>query len=295
MISEAREGEVPATIWIALRRATEALERAGVDSPRLTAEVLMAHALGRDRSAVLSRLREPVPPCAYEAFAALVQRRSAGEPVQYLTGVREFFGLPFHVTPAVLIPRPETEFLVEKAVELARSYGSERRFADVGTGSGCIAVSVAHAVPSVRGIATDISREALALARENARALECESRVGFVRCDLLEGVAARPVFELILCNPPYVAEAEADELPGVVYDHEPHLALFGGELGLEVVQRVIPQAATRLVPGGRLLLEVGAGQSKEAREFVSRAGLVVEEIVPDLQGNPRCMVARRAI
>ncbi len=292
MISEAREGEIPATIWLALRRATEAMERAGVDSPRLTAEVLMAHVLGRDRSGVLGRVRDPIAPEVYKAFASLVNRRVAGEPLQYLTGVREFFGLLFRVTPAVLIPRPETEFLVEKAVELARSRGAGTWFADVGTGSGCIAVSVANAVAGIRGIATDISQDALVLARENARALGCESRIEFVRCDLLECVALKPAFDFILCNPPYVAVSQADELPGVVYDHEPHQALFGGESGLEIVQRIVLQAAVRLAPRGRLLVEIGAGQAKQVDDFVRHAGLVVEEIVPDLRGIPRCVVAR---
>ncbi len=292
MIAEAREGEVPATIWIALRRAAEALERAGVDSPSLTAEVLMAHVLGQDRSGILGHIQDPISPDAYRTFAALVHKREAGEPLQYLTGVREFFGLTFRVNPAVLIPRPETEFLVEKAVELARARGGRVFFADVGTGSGCIAVSLAHEVREARGMASDISWDALKLADENARTFGCEDRIEFVRCDLLECIAAGPVFDFILCNPPYVAGSNAGELPRVVYEHEPHLALFGGESGLEIVRLVILQAAVRLAPRGHLLLEIGAGQAKQVADFVKRAGLVVEEIVPDLQGIPRCVVAR---
>lgn len=294
MSSEVREEQIPGTIWLALKRAADVLGRAEVDSPRLTAEVLMAHVLGRDRTGILAHIQDSLAPEAYRLFEALVHRRAAGEPLQYLTGEREFFGLPFLVTSAVLIPRPETEILVEKAVELARARAGEIRFADIGTGTGCIAVSFAHAVARARGWATDVSLDALGVARENAGRLGIATQIEFVCCDLLECFASRPLFDLILCNPPYVAGSDAGSLPVVVRDHEPHQALYGGASGLEIHRRVIPQAAPRLLPGGRLLLEIGSGQASEVAELVERAGLEVNETVPDLRGIPRCVVASRA-
>jgi release factor glutamine methyltransferase len=294
MDSESRQ-EIPGTIWMALRRASESLERAGVDSPRLTAEVLMAHVLGWERSCVLGHIQDPLTSGAYRKFLLLVQRRAAGEPLQYVTGKREFFGLSFRVTPAVLIPRPETELLVEKALELARSHGGAMRFADVGTGSGCIAISLAHEAPHAVGWATDVSQEALAVARENAIRLGVRERIGFVCGDLLECFPEGSIFDLILSNPPYVAGQDMLDLPIVVRDHEPFQALFGGESGLDPCRRIIPQAAMRLVPGGRLLLEIGAGQAPEVAELAERARLTVDEIAADLQGISRCIVARRRI
>jgi len=287
--------ENPGTIWLALRRASELLERAGVDSPGLTAEVLVAHVLGCQRSRVLGHIQDPMGSGEYREFANLVQRRAAGEPLQYVTGNREFFGLSFRVTPSVLIPRPETEILVEKALELARGRGGAVRFADVGTGSGCIAISLAHGAPQASGWATDISPEALAVARDNAIRLGVRERIGFVCADLLECFPEGSVFDLILSNPPYVSEADMCDLPVVVRNHEPYRALFGGESGLDPCRRIIPQAAMRLVPGGRLLLEIGAGQAPEAAELAERARLTVDEIASDLQGISRCIVAHRKI
>ncbi len=278
----------------ALIQAAEELGLSQVESPRLTAELLMARVLGWERVRVLAHPESPLPPGAAERFFSLVRRRTAGEPLQYILGEQEFYGFPFRVTPAVLIPRPETEILVEQAVLAARETGPRRlRFVDVGTGSGCIAVSFAREIPQAEGWAADISIEALAVARENAARNGVQERVGLLLCDLLEGFAPRPCFDLVLSNPPYVAVEDAELLPKVVREHEPPIALYSGASGLGAYRRLIPQAAARLVPGGRLLLELGAGVAGQVSGLAERAGLSVETIVGDLQGIPRCLIARR--
>jgi release factor glutamine methyltransferase len=265
------------TIWTALNRAGDEFRAAGVDAPRLTAEVLLAHVLGWERARILAHLHDPLATAAREHFRVLARRRAGGEPLQYLTGRQEFYGLSFHVTPAVLIPRPETEM----------------HFVDVGTGSGCIAIAVAHELPAATGRAIDISADALAVAQENARRLGVQGRVAFVRSDLLACFPRRPLFDLILSNPPYVAGADLAILPGLVRNHEPLTALLGGESGLETYRRLIRQAATRLAAPGHLLLEVGDGQAGDVAALIRQAGLVLDEIVKDLQGIPRCIVARK--
>lgn len=236
----------------------------------------------------------PLAPEARERFAALVQRRSRSEPLQYLTGEQEFYGLRFRVTPDVLIPRPETEILVEQAVSLA-SWRWRRpvRFADVGTGSGCIAVAVAHEVPDARGCAVDVSLPALEIARDNASCHGVLDRIRFLCCDLLEGLPPEPLFDFILSNPPYVALPEYNTLPVMVRDYEPHVALFAGESGLDVCRRLMPQAAARLVSGGYLLVEVGLGQAEEAKRLALHEAFSVESVLNDLQGIPRCIVVRK--
>jgi release factor glutamine methyltransferase len=272
------------------------LKLADVKSATLTADLLLGHVLGLDRVQVLSRPEVPLRPEALERFTALVQRRLQGEPLQYLIGEQEFYGLSFRVTPDVLIPRPETEILVEQAVSLARGQRRQSmRFADVGTGSGCIAVAFAHEVPGSLGIAVDVSVPALALARENAAHHGVLGRILFLCCDLLAAFPPEPFFDLILSNPPYVASGEYNTLPGSVRDHEPHLALFGGESGLAVCRRLIPQMAERLLPGGHLLVEVGTGQVDAVTQMVLQEGIAVEGLLNDLQKIPRCIVARKSV
>ncbi len=213
-------GHTPAenstTLWAALRPAIAEFQAAGVDSPRLTAEVLMAHVLDWKRARLIARLHDPgiLSPADQERFRELTRRRAAGEPLQYLTGEQEFYGLSFHVTPSVLIPRPETEILVEKAVALARGRQRTIRFADIGTGSGCIAVSLAHEIPQIQGWGIDISVEALAVAGNNARRLGVSPRVEFICADLLEPFAAQPVFDLIVSNPPYISAGGSRQSAG---------------------------------------------------------------------------------
>jgi release factor glutamine methyltransferase len=293
MNSDQSDEERPGTIWAALRWAIEEFRVSRLESPRLTAEVLLAHTLSWERARLLAHLHDSLDSRSWEIFRALARRRALGEPLQYLTGEREFYGLAFSVTPAVLIPRPETEILVEKAVQLARMRERSVRFADVGTGSGCIAISFARQLPGACGWATDISAEALAVAQDNARRLGVSERVGLVRSDLLECFRLKPLFDFILSNPPYVAGAAAKDLPELVRKHEPHAALFGGDSGFEAYRRLIPQAASRLAPQGSLLLEVGAGQASQVVELVKNAGLIPDDVIGDLQGIPRCVVAQR--
>jgi release factor glutamine methyltransferase len=284
------------TIGSARAWAAQKLKLAGVESATLTADLLLGHVVGWDRVRLLSRPEVALRAEAMERLKELVQRRLQGEPLQYLTGEQEFYGLRFRVTPAVLIPRPETEILVEKAVSLAECRsGQPVRFADVGTGSGCIAVAFAHQVPGSLGSAVDVSIPALAIARENATRHGVLDRILFLCCDLMTGFPPGPLFDFILSNPPYVARTEYNTMPGTVREHEPHLALFAGESGLDVFRRLIPQAAERLVPGGYLLVEVGIEQAAAVKQIVLEEKIAVESLVNDLQGIPRCIVARKRV
>lgn len=221
----------------------------------------------------------------------LVERRCAGEPIQYIIGETEFYGLPFRVTRDVLIPRPETEHLVEKIIELARLF-PKPRIVDVGTGSGAIAVALAHEWPSAAITAIDISSSALELARWNAERAGFADRIRFLQGDLLAPVAGEK-FEMIVSNPPYVPTTERATLSVEVRDYEPALALFAGDDGLEVYRRLIPASFAALVPGGFVLLEIGFGQSPAIAELLARAGFEQIEFVPDLQAIPRVACARR--
>jgi release factor glutamine methyltransferase len=293
MDSRAKQPRRASTVWAAVRAGAETLRSAGAASPRLDAELLMAHVLGWDRTRLLGRIRDSLPEEAETGYSGLVRRRASGEPLQYLTGEREFFGLRFKVTPAVLIPRPETELLVETAVELAKARHGMIRCLDVGTGSGCIAVSFVHEAPAARCWATDASCAALQVARENAaRLLRGAARIEFVCADLLECFGERAEFDLILSNPPYVSTADAQLLPPSIRDFEPLMALHAGASGLEIYRRLVPQAGRRLASGGCLLLEAGAGQASHVAALAEQAHLRPERIVNDLQGIPRCVVAR---
>jgi release factor glutamine methyltransferase len=218
-------------------------------------------------------------------------RRAAGEPLQYITGHQEFWGLDLQVTPAVLIPRPETEHVVEVALDLIRGIELPR-IVDVGTGSGCIALALASELPQANIQAVDISEEALEVAGENAIRLRLSERVRFRQSDLLKPfLGPNTEFDLVVSNPPYVGETEADKLQIEVRQHEPHEALFGGAEGLDIYRRLVPQAHQVLKPGGWLVMEMGYSQEHAIRELMTEW----EEVhsVPDLQGIPRVMVARK--
>ena len=270
------------------------LKKAQVALPAITADLLLAFVFGWERVRVLSHAEQSVSDEAWIRLQDLVFRHANGEPLQYLTGEREFYGLSFRVTPQVLIPRPETEILIEKALELVRSGLCARsRFADIGTGSGCISVSFAHENPASVGWAVDISGAALKVARENATRHGVADRILFIQADLLECFPRKQCFDLILCNPPYIAYKEYDSLPSGVRDFEPHEALFGGESGLEVYRRLIPEVSSRLESGGYLLLELGIGQAEKVAPFVQNQGFSLETIIDDLQGIPRCLIGRK--
>jgi release factor glutamine methyltransferase len=276
--------------------AIEEFKRAQTGNPLLTADLLLGYVLGWERVHVLSRTEQLVPEEAWIRLQDLVCRRIHGEPLQYLTGEQEFYGLVFRVAPGVLIPRPETEILVEKALSLVEnSRNSSTRFADIGAGSGCIAISIAHEIPSAIGWAVDISAAALRIARENAIRHKVNGRIFLIQSDLLSGFAPKECFDLVLCNPPYVALRDSANLPSEVRDYEPHEALFGGESGLEAYRRLLPEIFSRLVTGGHLLLEAGAGQADWIGQQVKKEGFSLEMTVNDLQGIPRCIIARKIL
>ena len=294
MTREAESRFPPSTVREALLWARGALGIASDPAPHMTAELILAHVLGWDRVRVLSSPAEQISPADWLVFQDTVQRRARGVPLQYITGQQEFYGLDFRVTPAVLIPRPETEQLVEQAVALARSeHTAGSRFVDVGTGSGCIAVAFAREVGSATGCATDVSAAALTVARRNAVRHAVDDRVALVCCDLLEAFPAAPVFDMVLCNLPYVSLQDRMRLDRTVVDHEPHEALFGGPSGTEVYERFFPQARTRMRPGGLLLSEIDPPSVERLRSLVEAAGFHVESILNDGQGLPRCIVARK--
>jgi release factor glutamine methyltransferase len=289
-----RSGFIMQTVGSARKWALDELKRARISSAAQTADLLVGFVLGWDRIRVMIHSEQELPDEAWILLRSLILRRSNGEPVQYLTGRQEFYGLSFQVTPQVLIPRPETEIMVEKALNLVRRHLlSSIRFVDIGTGSGCIAVSIAHEVPTSIGWAVDISPAALKVARKNAIRHGVAGRILFVQSDLLESFPRTPCLNFILCNPPYIAISECDSLPSEVRDHEPQEALFGGESGLEIYQRLIPEVSSRLVAGGYLLLEVGLGQAKQVGQLIEKENLALQEVINDLQGIPRCLVGRK--
>jgi release factor glutamine methyltransferase len=241
-----------------------------------------------DRAGFVVRLREEEPAGFAGAYRALVDRRCRREPVAYIVGAREFWGLPFEVTPDVLIPRPETELIVEEALELFPAGHAPAVIVDAGTGSGCLAVALALEFAQARVIATDISEAALAVARRNAAANGAGQRIDFRAGDLLAPVTESA--DLIVSNPPYVASGDAPGLVPEVREHEPHVALFAGGDGLAVFEKLFPSAATRLRPGGRLIVEVGYDQDERVARIASRDGWSLSHVRQDLQAITRTLI-----
>jgi release factor glutamine methyltransferase len=283
-----------ASVHERLVEARQVLSRAGIDRDEaaLDTEVLARHVLGWDRARLIASWREPAPAGFIEDFARLVARRAAREPVSYITARREFWGLEFEVTPDVLIPRPETELVVEAALRFSREVRLPACVIDVGTGSGCIAIALARELPLSRVVATDVSPAALAVARRNAARLGVEHRLTLIDGDLLEGTPEAA--DLIVSNPPYVPAADAPTLQPEVGRYEPPVALFGGDGdGLDVVRHLLAGASTRVAPGGCLIIEFGFGQAPALRLAAQGAGWEMAEMIPDLQGIPRVAVLRR--
>jgi len=300
------------------------LRAAQISSHTLATELLLMHALERDRAWIYSHPEESLDPATAQKFLLLIARRAAGEPVQYLTGKQEFWGLEFEVTPAVLIPRPETEHVMEVALarlgerglKIHMDSGAPRekmRVADVGTGSGCLAVALAWELPHAEVFATDISASTLEVARRNAARHGVADRIHFLQCDLLNGLQNAEVssvgvrhgvpasvqresqFDLIVSNPPYIARNDAGQLQREVRDHEPHAALFGGPTGIEMYQRLIDQARDLLRDRGILVLELGHDSTEHVRGIVdAQPGWTNVAITMDLAGIPRVLAAERA-
>ena len=288
--------EQPWTIGRLLNWTTDFLREKGADSPRLDAEVLLAHARECPRIELYTAFEEEAPEPLREAFRELVRRRAAGTPVAYLVGHREFFSLSFQVTPDVLIPRPESELLVVRVLDLAKSHpgGGAIRIADVGTGSGILAVCCAKQLPNCSLTAIDISPAALTVAQANAEQHGVANRIEFLVSDLFAERPAAEEFDMIVSNPPYVASSEMAGLDSEVRDQEPHLALDGGEQGTEVIERLIPQASERLKPGGWLLMEVGPANATLVEELVTASGdITCSETIRDLAGHARVVQAQK--
>jgi release factor glutamine methyltransferase len=278
-----------ATVAERLADARGRLEAAGIPAAdvALDAEVLARHVLGWDRARLLAHAHEPEPADFAPRFTELVSRRVARAPVAQIIGYREFWERDFEVTPDVLIPRPETEIIVEEAIAFARGQGP-RHVIDVGTGSGCLAVTIACELPDVRVTATDLSEAALEVAFRNARRHGVENRIAFVQSDVLTAISETA--DLIVSNPPYVPDREASGMQPEVVDYEPHVALFGGPTGVEVLQRLFVQARDRLAEGGRLVVEFGFGQAASIEALARATGWTLLRIRNDLQQIPRTAV-----
>ena len=314
----------PMDIRAALKEGMARLRAAQIPSHTLATELLLMHVLGRDRAWIYGHPEEFLEPPAAEKFLALIARRAAGEPVQYLTGKQEFWGLEFEVTPAVLIPRPETEHVMEVAlarlgergIKIHMDTGAPRetlRVADVGTGSGCLAIALAWELPHAEVFATDISTPALEVARRNAARHGVVDRIHFLQRDLLTGLENAepssegtphavpaptqngPLYDLIVSNPPYIANNEAAQLQREVRDHEPHAALFGGPTVIEMYQRLVDQARDLLRDRGILVLELGHDSAEHLRAiFDAQPGWTNVALTMDLAGIPRVLAAERA-
>ena len=258
----------------------------------LDARLLAQFVLGWSAERLITCGHDPEPPDFAGKYNALVERRLGREPYAYIVGQQEFWGLPFEVSPAVLIPRHETELIVEAALELFPDPGRSLTAADLGTGSGCLAVALATERPAARIVATDISSDALAVARQNAARHGVAERIEFRCADLLDGLE-RP-FDMIACNPPYVAERDRRGLQPEVRDYEPDVALYGGADGCHIVERLVKGASMCLRPGGYLLFEFGLGQDERIESLVAGTeNLRLRELRRDLQGIARTAVVER--
>jgi release factor glutamine methyltransferase len=278
----------------------DALAEASTQIPRRDAETLLAYLLQRDRAWLFAHPEAALEPTQFEAFRALTLRRAAHEPLQHLTGRQEFYGLTLHVTPDTLIPRPETELLVEAVLNWAEHQPTPLRIPalrilDIGTGTGAIALALATHLPTAEVVACDISAAALSVARDNAERLDLAGRVRFTQSDLLAALTpeldAGGLFHAIVSNPPYVPAADAPTLHPEVVDHEPHIALFAGPDGLDIYRRLIPQAHAALRPDGLLALEFGFGQRQALLDLL--AGWRNIRILDDYAAIPRIALATR--
>src|SRR5882724_11607032 len=282
------------TLDQSLRAGIEALTSAGIGSPRLTAETLLMFALGCDRSHLFAHPERVLTEDEASQFDAALAQRVRGVPTQYITGHQEFWGMDLLVSPAVLIPRPETEHVVETVLELLKEHPFDRpgklKLLDVGAGSGCIALALASELPHAEIHACDISEEALEMARTNAARLALSEKVLFQKSDLL-AVYAGEEFDFIISNPPYVGEADADKVQKQVREFEPKIAVFSGHEGMDIYRRLIPQAHDALRPGGWFVAEIGYSEEEKVRNLL--AGWSDIQVTADLQGIPRVVAARK--
>jgi release factor glutamine methyltransferase len=293
-----RENDAQTGTWTVARLlewTRDYLTKHGVESPRLCAELLLAKAMNCERLQLYTRHDFSPDGAVRDCFRASVRDAAGGKPIAYIIGTKEFFSLSFEVTPAVLIPRPETEILVERAIDIARNASSDKplRLLDVGTGSGCIPIAIARHVPNIELTATDVSAEAVAVARRNAERLGVTDRIDFRVGDLFGAIEPSQRFDIIVSNPPYVATRDKDTLPVNVRDFEPHAALFAGEEGLDVIERLIHDAPAWLGADGHFLMEIAYDQADAVRIMLSNSQWRQIAFYRDAGGHQRVAAARR--
>ena len=274
-----------------LAEGARALAAAGITEPRTDAALLLGEVLNHDRSFMIAHPEHSVAANQLQKFREFIARRASGEPLQYITGHQEFFKLDFAVTPDVLIPRPETELIVEVALEILRPDQSARLL-DIGAGSGCLAISILKELTNARAVAIDISESALKVALRNAERHGVMDRLRVIESDLFSAIASDDIFDLLVSNPPYVSEAELKSLQREV-QYEPAAALAGGADGLATIRRILRDAPPFLCAGGYLVFEIGFGQSESVEALVGARDWQMIEIRRDLQGIPRTVVVRR--
>jgi release factor glutamine methyltransferase len=275
-----------------INKTTPFFEKQGMESPRLNIELLLAHVLRKKRLALYMEFERELEEATLERLREMVKRRAAGEPLQYITGETEFCGLKFAVDKRVLIPRPETELLVETVLRQITNHQSPITIVDVGTGSGCIAVALALKLTGAEVVAIDASDDALAVARANANRHDLEKKIRFLEGDLLEALPSSSRVDVIVSNPPYIASGDWAGLPKEVRDFEPVRALVAGEDGLEIFRRLAMTAGRVLTPNGFVALELGAGQRPAVEELFGKENFAVTHVVKDLQGHERVIVAQ---
>jgi release factor glutamine methyltransferase len=282
-----------ATIAETLKRASQYLREASVPNDLLDAQTLLAEALGRDRTYLIINFNKPLSHEERIKYQTLIERRASGEPLQYITGHQEFFGLEFEVTHDVLIPRPETEIIIEVTIGITQQADLKRPLiVDAGTGSGCLAVTLAREIEGLRAIATDISTAALQVAKRNAARHGMISRIDFIAADLFDAFAEIPFADIIISNPPYVSRQELPTLQREVRDWEPRVALTDFDDGLTFYRRLLKDAPARLKPGGHLICEMGYTQSDAITAMIDPAFWSEPRILKDLQGIPRTIVSQ---
>ena len=276
----------------ALTSAVDRLESSDVGSPRMNAEVLLIFVLGVNRAYLYAHPERELTAEEESRYDGVLAQRATGMPSQYITGHQEFWGLDFIVSPAVLIPRPETEHLVETVLELARDV-PHPKIVDVGTGSGCIALALAHELKGANVYAVDLSAEALEIAHANAVRLQLDRGVQFLQSNVLEVLVTTSNFDFVVSNPPYVGFDEANKVQKSVRDFEPRIAVFAGEHGLDVIGSLVQQALQVLKPGGWLAMEIGYSMRDAVVNLLSPTMWEDVRVVPDLQGIPRVVAGRR--
>lgn len=283
------------TVLEVIQKSAEFFAAKGIDSPRLNAELLLAHALGLPRMKLYLNFERALTPAELDLMRELVRRRACHEPLQYIVGSASFCGLELAVNPHVLIPRPETELLAEAGWQFLQTRPAAPEALDFGTGSGCLAIALAVHCPAARVTALEVSAEALALARANARRHGVADRIEFVAGGDFTALPHGVRFDLIVSNPPYIPSPQIETLPPEVRDFEPRVALDGGPDGLTIHRQLAANAGAFLKPDGRLMVELADGQADAARELYAGHKWIVDEIRPDYTRQPRILIARPGV